>query len=376
MARIYVIDDDAQLLRMVGMMLQRGGHVTTLINDPTEGLEALRRERPDLVVLDVMMPYLNGHDLARQIRATKGLEDLPILILTARTQEVDRQTALSSGADDYLSKPVSFQELMDRIDALLYRQGEGMSAEQNGLVLAFYGLRGGRGQTTLAVNVAAALRRLSQQEICLVDFGPLGSQSLMHFRLPAPSSWVDLAMVGELDWAGLLECTRVHSSGVRLLPVPAPLHAPMLPTAEMVQQVVDVLRKQTAVTVLDLPPVVNAAFRAALSVADMAFQVLTPDLVSVQTAVQLSQVLTQHQIKPRQRLFILNHVAPDAQLPKTAVERGLDARIALEVAYDANQMLALTQGIPLALTKSDSAIPAFAGKLAHALWQHAVANTS
>lgn len=176
MARIYVIDDDAQLLRMVGMMLQRGGHVTTLINDPTEGLDAMRRERPDLVVLDVMMPYLNGHDLARQIRATKGLEDLPILILTARTQEVDRQTALSSGADDYLSKPVAFQELMDRIDALLQRHGGGMPAVQSGLVLAFYGLRGGRGQTTLAVNVASALRRLSQQEICLADFGPLAAK--------------------------------------------------------------------------------------------------------------------------------------------------------------------------------------------------------
>lgn len=182
-------------------------------------------------------------------------------------------------------------------------------------------------------------------------------------------------MVGDLDWAGLMACTRVHSSGVRLLPVPAPLNAPILPTAEMVQQVVDVLRKQTTVTVLDLPPVVNPAFRMALGMADMAFQVLTPDVVSVQTAVQLNQVLTQNQIKPRQRLFVLNHVVPEAQLPKTAVERGLDARIALEVAYDANQMLALTQGIPLALTKADSAIPAFASKLAHALWQHAVASS-
>lgn len=374
MARIYVIDDDAQLLRMVGMMLQRGGHVTTLINDPTEGLEAMRRERPDLVVLDVMMPYLNGHDLARQIRATKGLEDLPILILTARTQEVDRLTALSSGANDYLSKPVSFQDLMDRIDGLLQRRGERQEATRSGMVLAFYGLRGGRGQTTLAVNVAAALRRLGQQEICLVDFGPLGSQGLMHFRLSPPPSWVDVALVGELDWATLLECTRVHSSGVRLLPVPTMLHTPVLPTAETVLQLLDVVRRQGMLAVLDLPPVVNPAFRAALGAADMAFQVVTPDVVSVQTAVQLNQMLTEGRIKPKQRVFVLNNVVPEAQLPKTAVERALDTRITLEVGYDSNQALALPQGIPLALTKADSAIPSFAGKVAQALLQHVLVN--
>lgn len=372
MARIYVIDDDAQLLRMVGMMLQRGGHVTTLINDPMEGLEAMRRERPDLVVLDVMMPYLNGHDLARQIRATKGLEDLPVLILTARTQEVDRLTALSSGADDYLSKPVSFQELMDRIDGLLQRREGGKEAMRTGMVLAFYGLRGGRGQTTLAVNVAAALRRISQQEVCLVDFGPLGSQALMHLRLSAPPSWVDVAMVAELEWAALLECTRVHSSGLRLLPVPTPLSTPLLPAAETVQQLLDVLRKQMAVTVLDLPPVMNPAFRAVLAAADMAFQVVTPDVVSVQTAVQLHQTLAESRVKPRQRVVILNNVVPEGPLPKTAVERGLETRINLEVGYDANQSLALTQGIPLALTKADSAIPVFVNKLVQALLQHVI----
>lgn len=374
MARIYVIDDDAQLLRMVGMMLQRGGHIPTLIGDPTEGLEAMRRERPDLVVLDVMMPYLTGHDLARQIRTTKGLEDLPILILTARSQEVDRLTALSSGADGYLSKPVSFQDLIERIDTLLPQPGGQPTPKNPGLVVAFYGLRGGRGQTTLAVNMAAALRRLSQQEVCLVDFGPLGSQALMHFRLQPPPSWVDLAMVDELDWTGLLSCMRVHSSGVRLLPVPVPLHAPILPTAETVQQVLGLLREQMAVTVLDLPPVMNPAFRAALTAADMAFQVITPDVVSVQTAVQLNQHLSQNHMVLKQRLYILNHILPEAPLPKTAVERGIDTRITLEVDYDVNQVLALTQGVPLALTQADSVIPKFAGRLAQALWKHATAN--
>ena len=107
MANIFVIDDDPQLLKLIHVMLERGGHQTTLINDPQTGLEQLQAGRPDLLILDVMMPKLSGHELCRQIRATEDIADLPILILTARTQAVDRQAALKSGADDYLSKPVS-----------------------------------------------------------------------------------------------------------------------------------------------------------------------------------------------------------------------------------------------------------------------------
>ena len=73
MARIYVIDDDAQLLRMVGLMLERGGHAVTLLNNPLDGLEQIRADKPELLVLDVMMPNMSGHDLAKEIRNDKAL---------------------------------------------------------------------------------------------------------------------------------------------------------------------------------------------------------------------------------------------------------------------------------------------------------------
>jgi DNA-binding response OmpR family regulator len=101
-ANIFVIDDDDQLLRMVGLMLERGGHQATLINNPSQGMEQIKKEKPDLLVLDVMMPGMSGHDVCRQVRASKEIAELPILILTARAQDVDRMAALKSGADDYL----------------------------------------------------------------------------------------------------------------------------------------------------------------------------------------------------------------------------------------------------------------------------------
>ena len=159
MAKIFVIDDDQQLLHMVGLMLERGGHTITLINKPEEGLEKLKADKPDLLVVDVMMPNMSGHDLTRQIRATKELENLPILVLTARSQDIDRDTAIRSGADGYLSKPVTSQELIEQVDKLLTEKTAPHKGPIQGMILALFGLRGGVGKTTLAVNLAVALRK-------------------------------------------------------------------------------------------------------------------------------------------------------------------------------------------------------------------------
>ncbi|MEM7116381.1 MAG: response regulator [Chloroflexota bacterium] len=370
MAKILVIDDDAQLLRMVGLMLERGGHTTTLMTNPVEGLNAIKANKPDLLVLDVMMPNINGHDLTRQIRATKGLENLPILILTARSQEVDRVTALHSGANDYLSKPVATQELIERIDKLLQNYEPQETAVRKGTVIACYGLRGGRGQTTLAVNLAAALRRASQKEVCLVDFAASGSQSLIHLRLQARKNWADVAPVVGLNWELLNEQMSIHPSGLRLLPGPSVAQMPLDLAADATRRLLDLLREQMMFTVVDLPTVFNTPFKTTLAEADMALHVIAPDVVSAQTAVQLNQAIEEAKIQLKQRLYVLNQTMPDPQIPKTAVERAVGSRISLQVDYDPNQLKAITQGVPLTLTKASSPIPKFATRLAQAIWQH------
>jgi two-component system phosphate regulon response regulator PhoB len=121
MANIYVIDDDYELLMMVGIMLRRAGHEATLIGDPVEGLARVLEEKPDLVIIDLMMPHMSGFDVCRAIRANDEVAKLPILILTARLQSRDRVTAYELGADDYLVKPITARQLTDRIDQLLLR---------------------------------------------------------------------------------------------------------------------------------------------------------------------------------------------------------------------------------------------------------------
>ena len=125
-ARILVIDDDADTRGLVAELLGRAGLSVEQAGDGRSGLRALHGSPPDLVVLDVSMPELDGWQTLERIR---DLSDVPVLMLTARGTELERVRGLQAGADDYLVKPFGRQELVARVQALL-RRGSGRTAEQ------------------------------------------------------------------------------------------------------------------------------------------------------------------------------------------------------------------------------------------------------
>ncbi|MDF2976928.1 MAG: response regulator with CheY-like receiver domain protein and winged-helix DNA-binding domain [Actinomycetospora sp.] len=125
-ARILVVDDDASLAEMLTLVLQGEGFETTVVGDGTGALPALRESSPDLVLLDLMLPGMNGIDVCRAIRAESGV---PVVMLTAKTDTVDVVLGLESGADDYVVKPFKPKELVARIRARL-RQFPTEPAEQ------------------------------------------------------------------------------------------------------------------------------------------------------------------------------------------------------------------------------------------------------
>ncbi len=120
-ARILVADDDVDIRELVEFKLSTLGHEIVTVADGAAAVDACKQGRPDLAVLDVMMPGVSGLDAIRQIRADPSLADLPIILLTARAQESDVETGFDSGADDYITKPFSPRELAARVQALLSR---------------------------------------------------------------------------------------------------------------------------------------------------------------------------------------------------------------------------------------------------------------
>jgi len=129
---ILVVDDEPSISEVVSIYLRRAGYQVVVAQDGQEALDALEKEPPDLVVLDLMLPKMDGLEITRRLRAAG---DTPIIMLTARREEADRIVGLEMGADDYVVKPFSPQELVSRVKAVLRRtRGSGPAATERTLV--------------------------------------------------------------------------------------------------------------------------------------------------------------------------------------------------------------------------------------------------
>jgi DNA-binding response OmpR family regulator len=122
MAVIVVADDDADIRDLVGFKLEQSGHEVELVADGAAAVSACRERRPDLVLLDVMMPGMSGLDACRALRDDTELATVPVILLTARAQESDIEQGFRAGADDYVVKPFSPRELASRVTAVLARR--------------------------------------------------------------------------------------------------------------------------------------------------------------------------------------------------------------------------------------------------------------
>ena len=119
--RILVVDDEPDIIALVAYHLARSGYRVSTASSGPEALHAARDEQPALIILDLMLPELSGFEVLERLRADRALADIPVLMLTARREEPDRVQGLSLGADDYLVKPFSPQELVLRVRNILRR---------------------------------------------------------------------------------------------------------------------------------------------------------------------------------------------------------------------------------------------------------------
>ena len=129
MAKVVIIEDEEELATVVKLELQHEGFSVITALDGREGLEAIEREKPDIVLLDVMLPRLSGLEVLRKMRGELSLST-PVILVTARSETIDKVDGLNSGADDYITKPFQIEELLARINALLRRSTGSLSNNQ------------------------------------------------------------------------------------------------------------------------------------------------------------------------------------------------------------------------------------------------------
>ncbi len=150
--RILVVDDDKSIVKVLAGYLEQAGFAVLAAHDGETAMHILRRERPDLLILDLMMPERDGWEVTRIVRGDKDLAAIPIIMLTARFEDTDKITGLELGADDYVTKPFNAREVVTRVKALLRRQKLDKMPASATPILVSGGLRLDVEHHTLTVN--------------------------------------------------------------------------------------------------------------------------------------------------------------------------------------------------------------------------------
>lgn len=216
--KILVVDDDVDSLKLIGLMLQRKGYEVEGASSGSQALEKANSEQPDLIILDVMMPDMDGYTVARELRSNPRTDKIPIIMFTAKTLIDDKVAGFEAGADDYLTKPTHPAELASRVKAILARSAAARRGEDTvSRSFAFIGAKGGIGTTTLAANLGAL-------------FAGRAPTSLVDFRLGQGALGLSLGMGRSTGLANIASRPPVeitaqsieqelvsHSSGLKLL---------------------------------------------------------------------------------------------------------------------------------------------------------------
>jgi pilus assembly protein CpaE len=224
--KILIIDDDLDTLRLVGLMLQRQGYQISAATNGQQGLDKAFEEAPDLILLDIMMPDMDGYEVTRRLRANPSTMETPILMFTAKTQLDDKVIGFEVGANDYLTKPTHPSELQARVKTLLARANEKKGAtasardENRGFVTGVLSARGGLGATTVAVNVAAGLFTRTKSDVILAEMLPGRGALALELGVSASkgvSELLSTTKLSEITRDGIKESLVHHGSGLQLL---------------------------------------------------------------------------------------------------------------------------------------------------------------
>jgi DNA-binding response OmpR family regulator len=294
-ARILVADDDSVLQRLLLHTLKLEGYDVLLANDGNAAWEIALRERPDLVVLDVMMPGLNGFELCQMLRQRPEMVTLPIIMLSGLSDVQEKVRGLKAGADEYLTKPIDLRELTARVEALLMRNRllRQSGVQRTGRLITVMGAKGGVGATTITLNLAALLAKMGKQTLAAElrpDFGTFAVQlkmpnvernlaGLLGFEAPA---------ISEPLVASYLQATEF---GPRVLFGPQKLEEFGELNAARTGAVITRLITLGDFVVVDLPAITSPAHETIVKTSSYIVLLLEPELSSVAAAaVRLRQL--------------------------------------------------------------------------------------
>jgi CheY-like chemotaxis protein len=331
--KILIIDDDVDTLKLVGLMLQKQGYHIVAANNGPQGLEQAEAENPDLILLDVMMPEMDGYEVAKRLRANPLTANTPILMFTAKTQLDDKVTGFEAGADDYLTKPTHPTELSAHVKALLARSNKGkvatspLAVDKRAFTIGILAPRGGLGVSTVALNLGDSLRIATKPDVIVAELRPGMGTIGADMGEPKPKALAELltGKLAEMTRQKVKDLLFVHENGLRVLfGSMQPKDAMLANAIEPMETLVNRLSFLTPYLVLDLGAGLTPLTFKLAAACNMIFVVAEPVPNSAAHSKMLIDDLVDLGIPRRNILIVVvNRIRSDTQLNMSQMEESL-----------------------------------------------------
>lgn len=328
--KILIIDDDVDTLKLVGLMLQKQGYQIVAASNGPQGLAQAEAENPSLILLDVMMPEMDGYEVAKRLRANPLTANTPILMFTAKTQLDDKVSGFEAGADDYLTKPTHPTELTAHVKALLTRATKTtpgsapLPSEKKAFTIGILAPRGGMGVSTVAVNLGDALREQAHAEVIVAELQP-GSGSLgpdLGEANPTALREFLSGNIADLTRQKVKDKLYKHETGLRLLfGTVQPKDAELITALAPMEALVNRLSYLAPYLVLDLGTGLTPMVQKLLPACNLVLVIVEPVANPVaHTKLMLADLLHQGVSSRALQVIVVNRIRSDTQLNMVQVE--------------------------------------------------------
>jgi pilus assembly protein CpaE len=326
--RILIADDDADALRLVGLMLERQGYKILAAANGQQALQKAIENQPHLIVLDVMMPGMDGFEVATKLHSNPITESIPILMFTAKVAVNDKIAGFQAGADDYLTKPAHPRELVARVEALLERHPSPEEKIEQGHIVGFLPTKGGLGTSMLALNTAIELRRMHDDiPSALVELHEGSGTMAFQLGLKAQSSLPALLEqpLSYITERTLLSHMVEHTTGLQVLFATAkPSGVGPKLDKQRVRTILRFLNSRFDYILLDLPPDLSEPYQEALRLCESILVTVEPNRVGVALAQQTLDALDGLGVgSQKARIILIQRMPVIGSLSRTTVEETL-----------------------------------------------------
>ena len=374
MPKVLLIDDEDEVTSIFGRFLDTAGIETESAASGQEGLQKAFSSRPDVVILDIMMPDMNGYEVCRRLRQDPRTAKTAVLVMTARGQMVDQQMSYRVRADAYMAKPVSRSELVEAVEELLEDRSTGESPlGHQTLVLR---LQENAGTTFLATNLALALAKEESRLTVVTDLAIEDGQVGEALGLGSTSSWLGLLNEYGLHEAGLAPFVVRHKSGLFALPTAPPPEEVAKPRVATIRLLLQILRSWFDYVILDTPLDLSHMASVILD-SQIVLLLLTPDPKALHPAEAILAALKQHGLSASQVWPVLNMFKPEDYAFRNQISESLGLPIAANLFLSPGVCAQAEQsGQPLLLGQPQSDLAMAIQSLAARISESATSSTA